>query len=267
MKKIIIALLVLTMGFAVFGTGCSSKNDDNSSNSTSNSSSTVSKDDSSSDVSVNSNLDGDFKWEDDKYIVGISDQGRKKKNITIPENCQSIMITSSSAARSLTKKGENNGFNGNELLESISFESDTITSLPGFMFQDDTNLSEVKLPKNLKRIDKCTFAGCTSLKTVEIPSTVTKIKELAFTDSGIEELTLPEGVEEVEGPLFNGTKLKKIYLPASLKEIHGWFLMDIDNLDSKMNPVYKVEVYVKKGSYADKHYDDYGKFSTVKKYY
>lgn len=105
------------------------------------------------------------------------------------------------------------------------------------------------------------------MKTVEIPSTVTKIKELAFTDSGIEELTLPEGVEEVEGPLFNGTKLKKIYLPASLKEIHGWFLTDIDNLDSKMNPVYKVEVYVKKGSYADKHYDDYGESSFIKKYY
>lgn len=268
MKKIIIALLVLTMGFAVIGTGCSDKKDDNSSSSTSYSSSTVSNgDSSSSDLSSDSNLDSDFKWEDGKYIVGLSDQGKKKKSITIPENCQSIMITNSSAARSLTKKGENNGFNGNELLESISFESDTITSLPGFMFQDDTNLSEVKLPKNLKKIDTCTFAGCTSLKTVEIPSTVTKIKELAFTDSGIEKLTLPEGVEEVEGPLFNGTKLKKIYLPASLKEIHGWFLTDIDNLDSKMNPVYKVEVYVKKGSYADKHYDDYGESSFIKKYY
>ena len=34
-----------------------------------------------------------------------------------------------------------------------------------------------------------------------------------------------------------------------------------------MNPVYKVEVYVKKGSYADKHYDDYGESSFIKKYY
>ena len=267
MKKIIIVLLVLTMGFAVIGTGCSDKKDDNSSSSTSYSSSTVSNSDSSSsDLSSDSNLDSDFKWEDGKYIVGLSDQGKKKKNITVPEG-SFMLITDSEAASSVSSSDENNGFNSNDLLESISFESDTITSLPGFMFQDDTNLREVKLPKNLKKIDTCTFAGCTSLKTVEIPSTVTKIKELAFTDSGIEELTLPEGVEEVEGPLFNGTKLKKIYLPASLKEIHGWFLTDIDNLDSKMNPVYKVEVYVKKGSYADKHYDDYGESSFIKKYY
>ena len=255
MKKIIIVLLVLTMGFAVIGTGCSDKKDDNSSSSTSYSSSTVSNSDSSSsDLSSDSNLDSDFKWEDGKYIVGLSDQGKKKKNITVPEG-SFMLITDSEAASSVSSSDENNGFNSNDLLESISFESDTITSLPGFMFQDDTNLSEVKLPKNLKKIDTCTFAGCTSLKTV------------AFTDSGIEELTLPEGVEEVEGPLFNGTKLKKIYLPASLKEIHGWFLTDIDNLDSKMNPVYKVEVYVKKGSYADKHYDDYGESSFIKKYY
>lgn len=267
MKKIIIVLLVLTMGFAVIGTGCSDKKDDNSSSSTSYSSSTVSNSDSSSsDLSSDSNLDSDFKWEDGKYIVGLSDQGKKKKNITVPEG-SFMLITDSEAASSVSSSDENNGFNSNDLLESISFESDTITSLPGFMFQDDTNLSEVKLPKNLKKIDTCTFAGCTSLKTVEIPSTVTKIKELAFTDSGIEELTLPEGVEEVEGPLFNGTKLKKIYLPASLKEIHGWFLTDIDNLDSKMNPVYKVEVYVKKGSYADKHFEDYKYTGCVKKYY
>ena len=78
MKKIIIVLLVLTMGFAVIGTGCSDKKDDNSSSSTSYSSSTVSNSDSSSsDLSSDSNLDSDFKWEDGKYIVGLSDQGKR----------------------------------------------------------------------------------------------------------------------------------------------------------------------------------------------
>lgn len=152
MKKIIIVLLVLTMGFAVIGTGCSDKKDDNSSSSTSYSSSTVSNSDSSSsDLSSDSNLDSDFKWEDGKYIVGLSDQGKKKKNITVPEG-SFMLITDSEAASSVSSSDENNGFNSNDLLESISFESDTITSLPGFMFQDDTNLSEVKLPKNLKKL-------------------------------------------------------------------------------------------------------------------
>ncbi len=268
MKKIIIALLVLTMGFAVIGTGCSDKKDDNSSSNTSNSSSTVSNgDSSSSDLSSDSDLDSDFKWEDGKYIVGLSDQGKKKKSVTIPENCQSIMITNSESAKSYLNYKDNNGFNNNELVESIAFNSETVTSLPKFMFQDDTNLSEVKLPKNLKKIDEFTFAGCTSLKTVEIPSTVKKIKRCAFDESGIEEITIPEGVEEVEESLFKNTQIKKIYLPESLTTISQSFLAFIDDMDSNLQTTYNVEVYVKKGSYADKHYDDYGKETFIKKYY
>lgn len=268
MKKVIIALLVLTMGFAVIGTGCSDKKDDNSSSNTSNSSSTVSNgDSSSSDLSSDSNLDSDFKWEDGKYIVGLSDQGKKKKSITIPENCQSIMITNSESAKSYLYSKDNNGFNSNELVESIAFNSETITSLPQFMFQDDTKLSEVKLPKNLKKIDECTFAGCKALKTVEIPSTVKKIGATAFSCSGVEEITIPEGVEEVEDSIFDCTQLKKIYLPESLTTISELFLAGIDNMDSNLKTTYNVEVYVKKGSYADKHYDDYGESSFIKKYY
>lgn len=263
MKKIIIALLVLTMGFAVIGTGCSDKKDDNSSSNTSNSSSS----DLSSDSNSDGNLDSDFKWEEGKYIVGLSDQGKKKKSITIPENCQSIMITNSESAKSNLYSKENNGFNNNELVESIAFNSETVTSLPKFMFQDDTNLSEVKLPKNLKKIDECTFAGCKALKTVEIPSTVKKIKATAFSYSGVEEITIPEGVEEVEDSIFDCTQLKKIYLPESLTTISELFLAGIDNMDSNLKTTYNVEVYVKKGSYADKHYDDYGESSFIKKYY
>lgn len=271
MKKIIIAILVLTMGFVVIGTGCSGKNDDSSSSSTSGNSSTVSKSDSSSsDISVNDSLDSDFVWEDGKYIVGLSEQGKKKKNITIPENCNYIMIQESEAAKSSSRSGdENNGFNNSEVLESVTFSSDAdlITSIPGFMFRDDVNLKVVNLPKNLNSIDTCTFSGCVSLKSIEIPSTVKKIGDMAFTDSGIEEITIPEGVEQVGEFLFSDTKLKKIYLPESLTDIDGWFLNEIDNLDEMLNPTYYVEVYVKKGSYADKHYDDYGKSSFVKKYY
>lgn len=272
MKKVIIALLVLTMGFAVMGTGCSDKKDDNSSSNTSNSSSTVSNGDSSSsdlssDSNSDSNLDSDFKWEEGKYIVGLSDQGKKKKSITIPENCQSIMITNSESAKSYLHSKDNNGFNNNELVESIAFDSETVTSLPKFMFQDDTNLSEIKLPKNLKKIDECIFASCKALKTVEIPSTVKKIKATAFSYSGVEEITIPEGVEEVEDSIFDCTQLKKIYLPESLTTISELFLAGIDNMDSNLKTTYNVEVYVKKGSYADKHYDDYGESSFIKKYY
>ena len=80
-------------------------------------------------------------------------------------------------------------------------------------------------------------------------------------------LTLIEGVEEVEDSIFDCTQLKKIYLPESLTTISELFLAGIDNMDSNLKTTYNVEVYVKKGSYADKHYDDYGESSFIKKYY
>lgn len=261
MKKIIISLLLLTMGFGALGTGCSSiKNDESSSSSVSSTSSESSDNSSSENLSSNEELDSDFIWEEGKYITDLSEEGKKKKDIVIPENCQNILISTIGSA-------SGTGFNNNDNIESISFESEYVTYLPDFFLQLDTNLKSVEIPKKLNIIPNNFIACCSLVTSIDIPSTVTKIGHHAFAETGIEEMKIPEGVTTVDELVFRFTPIKKLYLPESLNEINSRFLTDIDNLDENGKTLYNLEVYVKEGSYADQHFSDYANSTTVKKYY
>lgn len=109
------------------------------------------------------------------------------------------------------------------------------------------------------------FKDCTSLETIEIPNGVTELGDFVFENSGIYELKLPESVTTVGGLVFQGTTIEKLYLPESLKTINNTFLSyrkyGEDNLD------YMLNVYVKKDSYTDQHYEDYCNSSTAEKAY
>ena len=269
MKKILIALLAVTMASSVMIAGCSNKSDDKDTSldnsivseesSTENSSSNSDSDlDSSKSESISSDsnkaTDGDFVWQDEKYIKDLSEEGAQKKEIVIPEKCQEIKIKNLST---------DNYFTGNENLESIIFKSENMTSLPRGLFDSDINLKTVELPKNLKKIPEWLFIDCSSLESIEIPNSVIKIEKGAFESSGIKELKIPKSVTEVEENIFKGTTIEKLYLPESLKTISSQFLSWLDHSDSD----YKLTVYVKKGSYADEHFDEYAKTGMTKEYY
>ena len=260
MKKILIVLLAVTMASSVMIAGCSNKSDDTSStsSSTSQTDSSSSEDASSEDntslsedLDDNEKVDGDFVWQDDKYITNLSEEGAKKKELVIPENCQAIFAEAYSDSK----------FCYNSNLESIKFESDQITELPNKFFMNDTSLEKVELPKKLTEIPDYLFASCEALKGVEIPSTVEVIGERAFESClSLKELRLPESVKTVKSRVFKWMNLEKLYLPESLTSIDENFLYDMD--DSA-----KLTVYVKKGSYADEHFDDYAQSGTTKEYY
>lgn len=272
MKKILIALLVLTMASSAMIAGCSNKDDNNisSDNSASQKTSEASTESSSSgstssesedtDSSILENLDGneatdgDFVWQNGKYITDLSEEGAKKKEIVIPEKCQKIKVKNFAT---------DNSFSNNKNLESITFNSEYIKDLPKGFFDSDINLKNVELPKNLKKIPEWLFIDCSTLESIEIPNSVTKIEKGAFEGTGIKELKIPESVTEVEENIFKNTRIEKLYLPESLTEISGQFLSWLDYSE----PDYKLTIYVKKGSYADKHFDDYKKEITIKEYY
>lgn len=128
MKKILIALLVVTMASSVMIAGCSNKSEDKntssgnsiaseessslSESSTEDSSSSFDSDSSKSEsISSDSNeaTDGDFVWEDGKYITDLSEEGAKKKEIVIPKKCQMFMMSDF----------QSGNFGDNDNLESI----------------------------------------------------------------------------------------------------------------------------------------------------
>ena len=120
-----------------------------------------------------------------------------------------------------------------------------------------------ELGKKLKKISENLFSGCKSLESIEIPSSVTEIEDQAFEDTAIKELKIPESVTSVGETVFRYTKIEKLYLPESLTTISSSFLGDLDDTDTS----YKLTVYVKKGSYADEHFEEYQWSGVTKEYY
>lgn len=260
MKKFLISMImVLSISFGTVAVGCSGNDSpDASDNASSNTSEPA--DLSSSQTSVKEengqSVDGNFVWEDGKYIVNLSDEGAGKTEIVVPQNCDDIKIKDWAGV-------DDNLFSNNDNIQSLFFESESIKSLPDGFLRNDKNLKNVVLPKNLKKVPEFIFSKCDSIESVEIPDKVTEIEENAFEFTNLKELNLPESVTTLGESLFRGTAIEKLYIPESVTSISNSLLAFRDSED----PNYKLTVYVKQGSYADEHFDDFGKRDSVEKAY
>lgn len=68
-----------------------------------------------------------------------------------------------------------------------------------------------------KKIPNSIFFGIASLSSVSIPEGVTEIGELAFMNTGIEQIDLPVSLEIICANAFSGSPLKSVYLPPNIK--------------------------------------------------
>ena len=73
-------------------------------------------------------------------------------------------------------------------------------------FSGATNLEKVEFTQgsSLMFVGKQAFMGTTSLKTIDLPRTVTSVDEGAFQNSGLETITLPTLLTNISKDLFNG---------------------------------------------------------------
>ena len=81
-------------------------------------------------------------------------------------------------------------------------------------FSDCGSLSNVKIPYGVETV--AGFSGCSALKSVDLPSSVKTIGSMAFNNSGITSIELPEGLETIEQNAFSWTQLKNIVIPDSV---------------------------------------------------
>lgn len=98
-------------------------------------------------------------------------------------------------------------------------------------YDSTTGHGTIVLNKPIKVIAVGAFARCKTLTSITIPSSVTTIKEGAFTYSGLERIEIPNTVTNIgRGALMRCRQLKEVRLPSNLTAIPEQLLYHCESL-------------------------------------
>jgi len=95
----------------------------------------------------------------------------------------------------------------------------SVTIIPEDAFREQHKLEEAELCEGLLVIGVKAFYNCTSLKHINIPSTVRAIEDTAFHCTSLQSLTLPEGIESIDDYALCASNFIQMRLPPSLTSI------------------------------------------------
>ena len=87
-------------------------------------------------------------------------------------------------------------------------------SLKGAQHFATAGVTTVTLPEGMTTIPYGMFRGCGALTTVDLPSTITRIEDLAFMDSGLQSISVPEGAT-YDSNSFRTNSLQSLTLEGS----------------------------------------------------
>lgn len=117
-----------------------------------------------------------------------------------------------------------NAFLGMKQLVSVDLSKTKITKLYDKMFSGDSNLTEVKFPSGLTEIGSYVFNQCTSLKSIEIPETVTTMSSDGYQFNectNLEYVKLPESITSIPMYIFyKCSNLKKVNISSKTTQIN-----------------------------------------------
>lgn len=84
-----------------------------------------------------------------------------------------------------------------------------------------SKLEHIKIPSTVTEISNYCFRGCSYLKTIDIPSSITKVGYESFRESGLTSVNLP-GVKTIDyNAFYNCTKLSNIQFAEGLVSFEG----------------------------------------------
>ncbi len=121
-------------------------------------------------------------------------------------------------------------FKGHTEIQSVEIP-DTVTQIGGFVFEGCTSLKTIKLPSHLKDMWQYAFTR-TSLEEIEIPGSVKAVIPFTFNQSNLlKTVTFNEGTIEISAWAFKDcTALTDVYLPKSLTKISENAFEGCDNV-------------------------------------
>lgn len=93
------------------------------------------------------------------------------------------------------------------------------------------NVDPLIIPEGITEIPEQCFVNCQSFKKLVLPSTLRVIKDLAFYNTRMEEVTFPDGLEILGEASFHGSgELRKAILPNSCQELGEFVFSMCDSL-------------------------------------
>lgn len=108
-----------------------------------------------------------------------------------------------------------NAFQNNETIQSVYIPKE-LGELGVGAFRDCKNLKEVVFEEGCLTVADSCFWGCTSLKKVTLPNTITRIWAYAFFNCGLETITLPASLEGMHiGTFCRSANLKVVKIEST----------------------------------------------------
>ena len=159
------------------------------------------------------------------------------KAVTLPKNIREIpySLFSNSAIETIeipsgvTSIGEHAFYTCTKLKEIVIPES--VTSIGHGAFDSCYDLTSAKLSSRLTEIPDRLFHGCHRLYEVELPPKLQFIGEMAFADSGLTLVEIPDTVTEIESSAFMSCRnLYAAYLPQGISTISKFMFQSCDSL-------------------------------------
>lgn len=145
------------------------------------------------------------------------------ENVTVIDvsafsKCYNLEIALPSGLKTLSQSAFSNCF------KISSLRIPALTNWGTLTFQNCTSLSSVSFAETfaLTTIPASTFDGCTSLKNITLPTSINKIDSNAFSNSGIENIVIHNGITRLGNSVFYGcTSLSEITLPNTISSINA----------------------------------------------
>ena len=110
-------------------------------------------------------------------------------------------------------------FNG--LVSPTVILQEGLKSVSQYAFKGCSSLSSINIPSTVTSIGTGAFSGCSSLSSINIPEGVTSIGRSAFSDcSSLSSINIPEGVTSIANYVFDGcSSLSSINIPEGVTSI------------------------------------------------
>lgn len=115
-------------------------------------------------------------------------------------------------------------------VESISIP-DSVARIGKNAFSSCRALKEIRIPDGITELNDHVFYACSSLRRIELPEGITSIgKEAFYSCIALTDIALPEALESIDYMAFSYSGLEELTFPASFSTLDGMCFMSCEKL-------------------------------------